>query len=72
MEFDLPLDRMTATEKIALMERIWSDLCRDPESVVSPDWHEEVLAKRNERVLAGQAEFIALETAMDQIRKAVE
>jgi hypothetical protein len=34
---------MTSLDKIAVMEKLWDDLCRDPESIPSPKWHKEVL-----------------------------
>ena len=43
MDISLPLDKMTNLDKIAVMEKLWDDLCRDPESIPSPKWHKEVL-----------------------------
>jgi hypothetical protein len=56
MGITLPLDKMTICEKLVEMERLWDDLCRDPESVPSPSWHEGVLVER-EAASAGQDEF---------------
>jgi len=69
MEFVLPLDKMTAEDKLATMERLWEDLCRSPESVPSPSWHEDVLAARENRIREGRATFSSLEEAKDRIRK---
>ncbi len=33
MENALPLDKMTIEDKLAAMEQLWDDLCRNPESV---------------------------------------
>ncbi len=63
MNISLPLDKMTSLDKIAMMEQLWNDLCRDPESVPSPDWHKSVLAEREERI-----KFTAFEMAKDRIR----
>ena len=68
MDIFLPLDKMTSLDKIAMMEQLWDDLCRDPESVPSPDWHKDVLAEREERINKGKAEFTAFEVAKDRIR----
>jgi len=68
MDISLPLDKMTNLNKIALMEQLWDDLCRDPESVPSPDWHKSVLAEREERIKKGTAEFTTFEVAKDRIR----
>ena len=69
MEFVLPLDKMTTEDKIAAMERLWEDLCRTPESVPSPSWHEDVLSAREKRVRDGRAEFAPFNGAKDRIRK---
>ena len=68
MNISLPLDKMTSLDKIAMMEQLWDDLCRDPESVPSPDWHKSVLEEREERINNGKAEFTAFEVAKDRIR----
>ncbi|MFC1811672.1 addiction module protein [Thermodesulfobacteriota bacterium] len=68
MDISLPLDKMTNLNKIALMAQLWDDLCRDPESVPSPDWHKNVLAEREERIKKGTVEFTRFEVAKDRIR----
>ena len=69
MEFALPLDKMTAEDKLAAMERLWDDLCRSPESVPSPPWHEDVLSAREKRIQEGRATFATFEEAKERIRK---
>jgi hypothetical protein len=51
------------------MELLWDDLTRSPESVESPDWHEDILDKRRQRVAEGKAQFTDWETAKTEIRK---
>jgi putative addiction module component (TIGR02574 family) len=68
MSSSLPLDKMTVSDKIALMEQIWDDLCKEPESVPSPIWHKEVLAAREEQIKEGKAKFISLDSAKERIR----
>ncbi len=72
MEFVLPLDKMTTEDKLAAMERLWEDLCRSPESVPSPPWHEDVLSAREKRVRKGRARFAAFDAAKDRIRKSTK
>lgn len=72
MEFGIPLDEMTISEKLHAMERIWDDLCRSPENVPSPDWHGEILQAREERVQQGSAKFIDLAEAKEKIRASVK
>ena len=67
----LPLDKMTTAEKLLEMERLWDDLCRNPEDVPSPSWHEEVLNEREERIKKGGEEFIDWSSAKKNIRNKI-
>ena len=68
MNVALPLDRMTAAEKLQLIEEIWDDLARVPESVPSPDWHGEVLRERERRVAEGKTRFLDIPEAKQCVR----
>ena len=57
MNISLPLDKMTISDKLAAMEQIWDDLCIDPDSIQSPQWHRNVLESREQRVTEGKASF---------------
>ncbi len=69
MENALPLDKMTIEDKLAAMEQLWDDLCRNPESVPSPSWHERILSEREKRVREGKARFSDIAAAKDRILK---
>ena len=66
----MPLDKMTISERLREMERLWDDLCRNPEDVPSPSWHEAVLAEREKLVSQGKMSFTDLDEAKERIRKA--
>ena len=68
MNISLPLDKMTTLEKIAVMEKLWDDLCRDPEGISSPKWHAEVLEARQKDVKEGKAKFLSFDQVKDRIR----
>jgi putative addiction module component (TIGR02574 family) len=70
MKVSLPLDEMTVTEKLSMMERLWDDLCRRPEDVPSPAWHEETLAAREDRARAGGAKFVPADEMKGRLREA--
>ena len=72
MDISLPLDKMTSLDKIAVMEKIWDDLCRDPESIPSPEWHREVLEAREKEVSKGMGIFSAFDQAKERIRNQVK
>jgi len=55
MSIDLPLDSMTTTEKLQVLEAVWASLCREPVEFQSPDWHRRVLEERKQRLESGQA-----------------
>jgi putative addiction module component (TIGR02574 family) len=68
MDISLPLDKMTSLDKIAVMEKLWDDLCRDPETILSPEWHKETLEARENQINEGKAKFLAFDEAKERIR----
>lgn len=64
----IQLDALSVAEKLALMERLWADLCRRPEDVPSPDWHGDVLAERLAAVREGKTTFVEWEDAKKRLR----
>jgi putative addiction module component (TIGR02574 family) len=62
MDISLPLD------KIAMMEKIWDDLCRDPETIPSPAWHQDVLTAREKAINEGRASFTSFDRVKERIR----
>ena len=69
MSINLPLKDMTLQEKLAVMESIWEDLARTPESIESPTWHKDILDERRQRLAEGSSRFTDWETAKADIRK---
>jgi len=51
------------------MEKIWEDLCRNPEAVPSPAWHASILNERAAKVQQGEEEITGWEEAKKRIRK---
>ena len=68
MELALPLDQMTAAEKLRALEQIWEDLCRTPSDVPSPAWHASVLQHREKRVQEGSSQFVDWVKAKQDVR----
>jgi hypothetical protein len=68
MKISLKLDQMTTEEKLRAMELIWDDLCRNAPDFPSPEWHKDVLEKRDQLVKEGREEYIDWETAKKNIR----
>ncbi len=59
---------MRSLGKIAVMEKLWDDLCRDSEAIPSPKWHKEVLEARKKEVNEGKAKFSSFDQAKERIR----
>lgn len=55
MSNEISLDGLSVAEKVQLLERVWSELCRSTADVASPDWHREILEERQRRLLSGEA-----------------
>ena len=72
MDISLPLDKMTNLDKIAVMEKLWDDLCRDPEAIQSPTWHKDVLEAREKEIKEGRAKFKSFDRAKKRIRDQVK
>ena len=69
MEIILPLSEMTVADKLAVIERVWDDLSRNPEDIPSPSWHADVLAARQKEIDEGRAKFVPLEEFRKDIEK---
>ena len=67
MEITLPLERMSTEDKIRTMETIWDDLSKSVENIVSPEWHKNILIKRDEGIEKGREKFIDWDDAKKQI-----
>jgi hypothetical protein len=68
MQAPLPLNEMTITEKLVVMNQIWDDLMRNPDNIPSPEWHKEVLSARAERVKNGKANFKNYDSVKSELR----
>jgi Putative addiction module component len=65
----LPLNEMTAEEKLQTMEAIWQSLSANPDAIESPAWHEEELRVRETQIASGAAKFVEWEKAKAEIRR---
>ena len=71
MKIALPLKEMTVSEKIGIMEEIWTDLSSVNSGYSPPDWHERILEERSRLAESGQVGFTDWETAKREIRDRV-
>jgi putative addiction module component (TIGR02574 family) len=68
MSIDISVDALSTREKLALMERLWEALSRNPSDVPSPAWHGAVLAERIAAVREGRSKFIDWEEAKERLQ----
>ena len=72
MSITLPLNEMSAEEKIQVMESLWKDLCATAGSTLSPNWHQDVLSAREAAVQAGDIEIMDWEAAKKKISEDIQ
>jgi hypothetical protein len=58
---DADFKNMSIDERLQIMDSIWASLSQDAVSIVSPDWHGNVLAERKARLDSSEKQFISLE-----------
>lgn len=56
------IEKMSSSEKLQAMESLWDSLLDEKTALVSPQWHEQVLASRTTKIADGSAKFISLDT----------
>ena len=65
------LKTLTIEEKLHTMELLWDDLCHES-SINSPDWHQDILAKRDQQLKDGSAHWVDWKQSKENIRKRTE
>jgi putative addiction module component (TIGR02574 family) len=68
-ELKQEVSRLSATERLEAMEWLWASLSKDPGQVESPAWHGEILAAREAKVNAGEAQFLSIDQLKDRLRR---
>jgi len=63
------LRKLPPTEKLKIIEALWSDLAADEDSFVSPAWHEDELRRTETEFAAGRIEVLDWDEAKKQLRK---
>ena len=66
------IEKMTISERLREMDRLWDSLVSHAETVPSPDWHGEILAQRLERLRKGEVRFHSLDEVKRRLRNGCE
>ena len=67
----LDVKTLSKTEKLRLLETLWSDLSSDDTSVPSPAWHQEALREAEQLHAQGKTSFSDWSEAKVRIRASV-
>ncbi|PKL43974.1 MAG: addiction module antitoxin RelB [Candidatus Riflebacteria bacterium HGW-Riflebacteria-1] len=68
MQIELPLDQMTLSDKLEVMETLWQSLSREPCHLPSPEWHRDVLLERKKLADDQKLEFLDWDTAFKKLK----
>ncbi|MFO1492809.1 MAG: addiction module protein [Kiritimatiellia bacterium] len=71
MHITIPLDKMTAADKLQAMEEIWANLSLVADDVPSPTWHADVLRAREQRISDGRSRFLDITEAKAVVRELI-
>ena len=71
MNYTLPLQDMSLSDKLQAMEAIWTDLSKQDSGYTPPKWHNEILKERQKRIDSGDTGFTDWEVAKKEIRKRI-
>jgi hypothetical protein len=60
--------KLPLSEKLDLLESVWSELSSDPDAVDVPQWHKYILDERQRGMEQGSIKVIDWDLAKEQIR----
>ena len=60
---------MSRDEQILAMEMLWDELCHSGQEPESPQWHKQILEKRQARIAEGDAEYLTTEDLKRRLRQ---
>lgn len=55
------ISKMSLQERLQTMEALWDSLTHESIEIKSPEWHEDILLERKEKIKNGKASFISLD-----------
>jgi len=70
MSLETMIGSLSRDDKLTAMDIIWQDLTSDPQSFVSPKWHERVVADRLKNPAVGRA--LPLAEAKAEVKEAID
>ena len=67
----LSISELSLTQKLGLLESVWSELSKEDKNLNSPDWHENILKERESSLGSNQAKFSNWNEAKKRIKRNV-
>jgi hypothetical protein len=71
MAVELQIDQLSLEEKLEIMEALWQDLRRNTDQVPVPQWHKDVLDKREQMIETSEANFDDWDSAKKRITERI-
>lgn len=68
MHIELPLDKMSLSDKLEVMEALWESLSSSPQNLPSPEWHRNILLERKNLAEEKKLQFNDWDTAFKQLK----
>ncbi len=63
------ISKMSLQERLQTMEALWDSLTHESVGIKSPEWHEDILLERKEKIKNGKASFISLDELKSKTNK---
>ena len=55
------IEKMSFKERVEALELLWESISSNPSDIKSPDWHQKILTKREERMRSDNARYYTLD-----------
>lgn len=59
---------MSRDEQLIAMELLWDELCHHGPEPESPDWHRDILEKRQAGIAEGNVEYLTIDDLKNRFR----
>ena len=63
------LEKLSLPERLRMMELLWESISCNPDNVVSPHWHKQVLDTRRAKIERGEAKFLTINDLKARLRR---
>ena len=57
---EIPIEKMSLSQKMDVIQRVWDSLVQKDELAISPAWHRDILIQRRASIKSGKKKMIPL------------